>query len=271
MFGSGDSTTKWVFIWANHPGGENDTVYVEKDTVVNNIQYKKVIINKSFFKGGLLREDVDSGIVWYRDIVHNIDPDDTLERIAFRFNLNAGDTFDISNTMMAPNTYHDSLNIVDSVKVINGLKYIYFKAQYANEPITIIEGVGSNMGILWKHFLTVMQEPYLLCSYKNGHQTSFINRRYNGACWIYSNVSKIPNDQKEITIYPLPASYNFHIKSQSGLIINKIQIINTTGLLVKEVTAPEISYVEIKEIPAGYYLIKLYSQSDVIIRSIMIQ
>src|SRR5690606_34309961 len=110
-------------------------------------------------------------------------------RLAFRFDLNVGDTFDISNHSL-PLSYPDSLNIVDSIQTINGLKYIYFKAHYKGEPVTIIEGIGSNISILWKHNSSgiIMTEQYLLCTYKNGHKTPYINKKYTGKCELPDNI-----------------------------------------------------------------------------------
>src|SRR5690606_4658322 len=118
--------------WSNIWGNTNDTAYIEKDTVVNGIAYKKVITKSgtSVYGGGLLREDVNSGYVWYRDLQPTADPLDTTERIAFRFDLNVGDTFDISNRERQPGSYPLTDNIVDSVKIVNGLKHIYFRGQF---------------------------------------------------------------------------------------------------------------------------------------------
>lgn len=278
MFGSADSTTEWVFKWGNMFGAANDTAYIEKDTIVNGISYKKIATtnNKYWgtYYGGLLREDVNTGKVWYRDIkITSGFPEDTVERLAFDFGLDVGDTFDVSNYDLQPGQYPDSFNVVDSVRYINGLKYIYFKGRYYShqggydEPYTLIEGVGCNVGILWKHYAgTVMVGQYLLCSYKNGYQTSYRNKFYNGACNVPTgNVKEIADNQNRITLYPMPASGIVHIKNNTLEKINSAQIVSQTGQLVKEVASLEITSVEIEEIPAGYYYLKLHTGNGYII------
>lgn len=269
MFASGDSTTEWVFVWNNLAVTANDTAYVEKDTVVNGVPYKKVItVLWGNDEGGLLREDVNTGEVWYRDIrIHfGGSPSDTVERLAFHFGLNVGDTFDISNSMLLPGTYPDSFNIVDSIKYINGLKHIYFKGIYQphqggyNEPFTLIEGVGSNIGILWKYYRSAkVMGQYLLCSYKTGHKTAYHNKFYNGACQTATGHVVKSEKYNSIVLYPIPAFDIINIQNNTTEKINKIQIKSQTGQLVKEVTSLEITSVEIEEIPAGYYYLKLYT------------
>lgn len=270
IFGNGDqASTAWVFKYGVTPGPVVDSAYIEKDTIVNGVTYKKVITDNpnNGYKGGLLREDVNTGKVWYRAIHFTMSQSDTIEQIAFRFDLNVGDTFDISNSYLQFG-YPDSLNIVDSIRYINGLKYIYFKGIYQpiqggyNEPFTIIEGIGSNMGVLWKHLYggSFMADQYLLCSYKNGVKTSFQNRFYNGACTVQTgDINGLNSESRVITLYPVPAFDEININNKTTEKINKVQIISQTGQLVKEVTSLEITSVEIEEIPAGYYYLKLYT------------
>ena len=202
IFANADGETKWVFIWHNLSISLNDTAFVEKDTTVNGIAYKKITTvgqNHDGSGGWLMRENTDSGYVWFRSIkLRDPQLDDTTEQLAFRYDLDIGDTFDISNSRLPKGSYPDSFNVVDSVRYIGGLKHIYFKGKYSyynNEPFTIIEGVGSNMGVLWKHMSpTAMRYQYLLCSYKNGQKTTYNNRYHNGACWIHSSIQRTKNE-----------------------------------------------------------------------------
>lgn len=276
MFANGDGETRWLIIWNNLWGWSTDTVVAEKDTMVNGFSYKKIAIEKlpNIIDRGLMREDMNTGKVWYWDIA------DSVERLAFDFSLDVGDTFDISHFVESCNfnyrwhNYPDSFNVVDSVRYINDLKYIYFKGHYEfymltnngqyvlndYEPFTFIEGVGSNAGILWRQPVpNLMAGQYLLCSYKSGQKTSFVNRFYNGQCFIPTDIETLQIEGSTITIYPNPSSGQVNIRNSTNDKINKIQIISQTGQLVKEVTFLEITSVEIEEIPAGYYYLKLYT------------
>lgn len=267
IFASGDGKTKWVFIWHNLSISVNDTAYIEKDTIVNGIAYKKIAtIGQDYGGAGgwLIRENTDSGHVWFRSIkLRDPQLDDTTEQLAFRYDLNVGDTFDISNSQLSSGSYPDSFNVVDSIRYVGGLKYIYFKGKYSyynDEPFTIIEGIGSNMGILWKHMSpTAMRFQYLLCSYKSGQKTSYINRHFNGACWIYSDIESVDEKYQSINLYPQPAKRTVWIENKTDQKINRINVISQTGKLVKEVTAPVITSLEIEEIPAGFYYLMMYT------------
>ncbi len=265
IFANGDGTTEWVYVWGDEFGRHNDTIFVQKDTVVNGITYKKLV--QSYYwqaTGQLLREDINTGTVWGKTLQYFGHPDDTVERVIIRMDLNVGDTFDISNIRLHPGTYPDSFNVVDRIRYINGLKHIYFKGIYAtyNEPYTLIEGVGPNMAILWKYAIKPAHAWsggfYLLCSYKNGQKTGYENKAYGGTCWQYTKLDKpIDAQGDEITLYPLPARTVVNIESKTGQKIHKIQIINQTGKQIKEVTAPVITSLEIEELPAGYYYLKM--------------
>ncbi len=268
IFANGDGETKWIFAWHNLSISVNDTAFVEKDTTVHGIEYKKIVtIGQEYggTGGWLMREDLDSGKVWFRSVkLRDPQLDDTTEQLAFRYDLNVGDTFDISNSELSKGSYPDSFNVVDSVRYVGGLKYIYFKGQYApnkyNEPFTIIEGIGSNMGILWKHMSpTIMRFQYLLCSYKNGQRTSYVNKYYNGACWMFSDIEPTDKQLPVIILYPQPANKIVRIDNKTGNKITRIQLISPTGELVKDVTALDITSLEIEELPAGYYYLKLYA------------
>src|SRR3546814_448815 len=90
IFSHGAGASEWVIIWGNTWGFRNDTVYVEKDTLLNGYDYKKVRIKSNVARGGLLREDTNTGEVWFRDIALCAD---TIERLVFDFSLQEGDTF----------------------------------------------------------------------------------------------------------------------------------------------------------------------------------
>lgn len=277
MFSSGDKeSTVWIFKWSNLSGHTTDSAYVQKDTTVNGIDYKKIVTKYGVhtgYAGGLMREDVNAGIVWYRDIKTAIgDPNDTIERIAFRFDLNVGDTFDISNKDKKPGQYPITDNIVDSVKYINGLKYIYFRGQISqNEPITLIEGIGSNMGVIWKHYYGVMLGQYLLCSYKNGNKTSFVNEFYNGSCLVTGNVAEVDNEDK-ILLYPIPANNILNIDNQTAQLIDKLQIYNQIGQLVKVINSSNIKSLDVSDLVKGYYFLKLHvSNGQMIAKSFLVK
>jgi len=251
----GTSSTSWKFRWGNLFGITVDSAYYQKDTIVNNITYKKVVTKSgtNIYEGGLFREDLPTGKVWYRDIGYKItlNPADTLERLAFDFSLTPGDTFTIDNCTFT------GVDTVDSVKVIDGLKHIYFKSKlHTGEPYTLIEGIGSNLGVLCKNYPSLMVGQYLLCSYKDGFQTPFRNKEYNGACDIPVSVHEVDPTQDAITVSPNPATSSFCILG--GVLVSKVQIVTADGRFVKEIVSPGQAKISTEGMALGQYFLHLY-------------
>lgn len=285
MFSKGDYTTEWTTTWFNLNIAGIARAYVQKDTLVSGKLYKKVIFSGIEHLGYLFREDTLQGIVWTRSANEGpIYPapfppgwePDTADRIAFRFDLDVGDTFDISYYVMQKGSYPDSLNIVDSIRIIDGRKYIYFRAKFEGEPITLIEGVGSNLGI----FMKVLNDPlrggythnlgeklmgaYLLCHYQNGQKTSYRNRRYDGDCEPYLDIRNLPSDGQAVTgirLYPNPASDKVWIQNPGGMPIQSIQVFHALGYKVREVDGNDLKSFDINGLPAGVYSIRCFFEN----------
>ena len=67
----GQTSTKWNTSFGNLGWYSYDTVYVEKDTVVDQTIYKKLMMasfGMGAFEGALIREDTISGKGWYKRI-----------------------------------------------------------------------------------------------------------------------------------------------------------------------------------------------------------
>lgn len=252
--------TEWVFTWGNLWGRTNDTVYVEKDTLVNGLNYKKIVTRKGYYDGGLLRENTDSGKVWYRDI-QCVDANDTLEKLVFDFSLKVGDTFKTMLHNLYSYTNHGE--IVDSIDEIGGLKYIYFKATdngFGDEPITFIEGIGSNLGVILKACSgSYMRSRYLLCSYKNGQKTTYENKFYNGVCWMFNDITEDinANSKVRIKLYPQPVSALLNVEVQGDFYVNRLEIINQIGQIVYKVSDNSIHQIDVSAIPSGYYFLRI--------------
>lgn len=239
MFGS--DSTAWIFKWYNLDFGGSEIAYVSKDTVVGGLVYKKISYynngaNHAFSAPCLLREDTLTGKVWFRSLNY-----DTADLLAFDFSLMPGDSFDIRNMQdgsAGPPVYGK----VDSVRMVSGLKYIYFDLPYdswdpdavvASEPYMIIEGVGSNMSPLWKQFTGGYRGHYLLCSSKNGVRTSYTNIRYAGEC-SRPNLA-IPNRQAEslqVKLAPNPVENTFAVMAEDKELRVDIAVYDIVGKLL---------------------------------------
>lgn len=268
MFGH-DSTT-WTVGWENiDMFGAEEMLSVEKDTVIGVFTYKKL---NYLFPGPsgpcFLREDTAVGKVWFRYLTEGITL--TEEELAYDFNLNVGDSFNASN--MSSGYDSSFVGVVDSVTWKGGRKYIYlnYRYYYSNptdvlyEPITFIEGIGTNMGPAWKQYHGGYRHQYLMCSTLDGEQTSFRNIRYDGTCpELWTGLENIPMHQSSITLYPNPSSDRLYI---SGLTQQPQQaiIFTITGQLTREVNLSSINEsISTSSLPNGIYLLKILDENRI--------
>ena len=252
----GQNSTEWIFEWTNLFGWAQDTAYVEKDTVVFGYNWKKIRVSPTtgVVQNALVREDTTIGKIWYKYIGN--DYPDTLEKLLFDYSLQVGDTFDVSNSGAMTSTLE---NTVDSVYYVNGAKHIRFKGKYyGNENYLFIEGISGILGVFWKQYGTLLLANYLLCSYKDGVQTFYQNKKYNGNCnvwwfWSTDNPEKI---NTQITLFPNPAKSVLNIKTDNiKYKVTLIELINVYGSIVISYKNPYS--VDISNLPAGTYIIKL--------------
>jgi hypothetical protein len=184
----GHDSTNWTVEWANlDMFGAKEVLSVRKDTVIDGLTYKKLDYLYPGPSGPcFLREDTTTGKVWFRYLRESIHMEE--EELAYDFSLNVGDSFNASNM----NTGYDSsfIGVVDSVTWKDGRKYIYLNYRYyywnptemLYEPITFIEGIGTNMGPAWKQYHGGYRHQYLMCSTLDGEQSSYRNIHYDGDC-----------------------------------------------------------------------------------------
>lgn len=165
-------------------------LYSSIDTFVTNVWYKKIEIT---FEGALrfnkpdailIREDTLQGKIWYREINKNsCELLDTTEQLIVDFNLQKGDTFDMSNLSHA--IFRDSLCVVDTVFQDNkNRKHIRFQQQINppyqtfSYPLEFIEGVGPNISLMYRNTCNFGQRFVIVCAYKDNQQI-FYDNRYN--------------------------------------------------------------------------------------------
>lgn len=274
MFGK--DSTAWVFKWFNLDQENYEQVHYTKDTTINGVAYKKLELNTfSNMYACVLREDVSQGKVWYR----SLDPEayDSTEYLAFDFSLEVGDTFNVANMNTGLQT--PLYRKVDSITYIDGLKYIYFDLEFINmgdpgpdvyiapnEPLTLIEGIGSNMGPLYKQQTGLLRSQYLMCSYKDGIQTSYENARYDGLCPDLG--TGIREDRLHtdagLNLYPNPASDYCSISGPLNKEALSVIIYDQTGRKVKELgQTTATTPIDVRSLPDGLYYLKLIYKNEV--------
>ncbi len=133
------------------------------------------------------------------------------------------------------------------------------------------------MGIFWKFAIQPTNffsgGYYLLCSYKDGIQTPYQNRKYAGACWMFSNSERLDELGNDISLYPQPASGEINISNNTNHKITKAIIISPTGTILKQYSGQElIKSINIEDVSTGFYFIKLFtSNGNTIVKSMIIK
>jgi alpha-tubulin suppressor-like RCC1 family protein len=80
----------------------------------------------------------------------------------------------------------------------------------------------------------------------------------------YSAMRVVPavSDIDKITVYPVPADNSFHLGNSSPDKIKAVQLISVSGSLLKTWNQFQASY-DIQEIPAGNYILRIETTSDI--------
>jgi len=123
----------------------DDQIYKQVGTVIpNGISYDM----NSVSGNGYAREDLVLGKAWFAGVVETIEGIDTLEYLIMDLSLEVGDFFVIYEFGGLEN-----FAAVDSVYFENGLKHVRTNYQFwsNDDPLTFIEGVGTNYGIAYMH------------------------------------------------------------------------------------------------------------------------
>ncbi len=265
----GKQSTEWIIHYEAifTSGFCFDTFYVEKDTIINGLSYKKIIervptrcFGGSNYYNGAMREDTVAGKVWYRSLNYNpMYPDDTLDVLAFDFSLQKGDTFE---TVYTVTPVPDSLKIVDTVYYKNGLKHIQFKKRTSpfpiyQEPLTLIEGITGTYSPIWKDRRSGIGAFYLLCAYQDGIQMPYSNIWFNGACDNHG-ISVEHITKQAVGVAPIPAADFVQINTGEEFKIEKVTLYDMTGK-ARPVTVDDDKKLNVRNLPNGIYTLQLIS------------
>lgn len=253
----GDSSTVWrcqvgnicdVFC--------SDSVYVEKDTLINGLSYKKAIACtfSPYCVVGYLREDTALGKVWFLD--WNFDS----EVVALDFSKNVGDTLHIG--------YWQPALTVTNVYYNNGRKHIVYDADGQTtcsdlDFFTVIEGIGSNAGLFPKG--SYVPHGFLFGVIKD-NVVEYINPEGYNLDLCLLDVAEEQALSKLFTIYPNPASNEVSINIKTIYSKPLVRIYNAMGSLMGEQILPGagVHTIATNNLSNGLYFISLYNDSQLI-------
>jgi len=205
----GVSTTKWEMPFCNLDQAFVKEQVSEMETLFNGMSYKMVgTVNPGgvtydmtgIDANGYAREDLATGKAWFMSTIETMGGLDTLEFLIMDLSLNVNDTFLIYQP------YNEVItSFIDSVYFISGLKHVQTDYHFwgSDEPLTFIEGVGTNYGIGYMH------DSYNMCRCLISINKDFDLVYSNSDCFPPSvGYSAISNDL-QVSVFPNPA--NTHI------------------------------------------------------------
>ena len=75
----------------------------------------------------------------------------------------------------------------------------------------------------------------------------------------------------DIILSPNPVSDRLYIKNNSPAVIQHLSLYNAQGRLYKQLAVPDIPYFSVADLPAGLYFVRLYTDSGVLNKKILVR
>ncbi len=276
-----DSNAIWSE-WHRPPvfSGDNPYYYrngiTNKDTIINAKTYHQIFysLTDSLFINPAMYSYI-GGIREYNKQVFFIPKDSLNEYLIYDFSKGIGDTILYNYSKFAFLNYGiglmDTIIIadIDSVLLINGsYRKIFYLTDVWETPENCfsywIEGIGSNMGLLWPvgSLPTNGVNNMLGCFQQNNNEIYFINNSnlhsFPNCFPISLNVSKYPDDN-QIMIFPNPVKDYFNIKMSEGndITIKEIMITDIFGQVIYKRAFNNITSttVDCRNFNTGLYLL----------------
>jgi len=250
--GNSWSVVNWSWGWA-----WTDYYFLDGDTVINDTAYKKLYFTPdstlqndvNFFCG--LREDTMTKEVHF---YHNTYFGDCL---LYKFGLDTGDT--IAVISLACENINMIVTDVDTITDLTGTERRRMKMAgwFDSFEEYWIEGIGSTLGLLTAGNIYCIADfnQDLLCYNKLG-QLNYINPMYT-KCHVTSvNLRESDPEKNEVMIYPNPVTTSAKIFVNTQVHVERIEIYNSTGMLVAE-PDPATLRIDRDELKPGLYVLKV--------------
>lgn len=232
---------------------------IDGDTIIAGLTYKKywssfqdIPVNWSY--NGLIREN-DSGQVYIRRY-----PDCILEKL-FDFSLNVGDS-----TIVFSLPFKSYVILVDSVNINNVFKkriYLsYFSQSFPICDIWVkdIGSLCSGIKYSMSHCSILGSRDTLLCISDSGLIT-YQNQLFNGCYFTNVGINELKPNKIELLLTPNPITDNSFFKTNMDIFGSvNLEITNQVGLLVKNISASNISQIQIQksDFTPGMYFYRLF-------------
>jgi len=255
----GIENTNWKMPFCNLDIAHVKEQMSEIETNIDGVNYKKVgtvtpngvsYDLNGIDANGYAREDVSSGKAWFMSTMETMGGIDTLEFMVMDLSLNVGDIFVIYKPWNEVIT-----SIIDSVYFISGVKHVQTDYHFwgSDEPLTFIEGIGTNYGLSYMH------DSFNMC-----HCLISINKDLDE---VYSNNNCFPPmvgnehliEDISISIFPNPASSYLTVESN----LKSVQDYAIYSILGEKVMSGKISSnrIDISGLSSSSYILRIGNQS----------
>lgn len=261
----GDSVTSWNVADGYIDGIATDTITTIGDTVINNLNYKKLMWQEAYntsAKYFYLREDTTEGKIWY------LADTSIAEVLVSDLTLEEGDIFQYPSFYGPEQTEVDSVFFEDGVKHVR-LYYITFNFI----ALEFIEGSVSNGGPIWFPMDDTIG-ALLLCQHKDDVQTYQREEfPYEDMCNVLDVGTDRVNAENSYLLFPNPAKSNFHVKLPSGIDeIGGLFISDVTGKIVQEVENYKSGEsINIDALYTGTYLIFGWLEGSLLFKQVFVK
>jgi hypothetical protein len=251
--GNSWSTVGWS--WGN---AWTDYYFIEGDTSINSVGYKKVyktpdsLLQSDLTYWGGMREDTISREVYYYSNWAG-------EKRIYKFSLEVNDTISVWSLECGP--YIAMVEAKDSIVDLFGnvrerMKVGYYGAGWVYDEYWI-EGIGSTLGLLSAgNFMCIADLNFELLCYRHNDDLYYMNPLYD-TCYItmVSIAEREPyNSLIKISPNPLVSQSKVHIPEYVK--VQRIYITDSFGRLIKELDVNELTIVK-DHFPAGIYILSL--------------
>ena len=205
----GLSITKWEMPFCNLDQAHVKEQISEMESMINGVSYKMV---GTVYSGGVsydlngidangfTREDVTTGKAWFMSTIETMSGLDTVEYLIMDLSLSVNDIFLIYQPWNEVIT-----SIIDSVYYISGVKHVQTDYHFwgSDEPLTFIEGVGTNYGLGYMH------DSFNMCRCLISINKDLDEVYSNSDCFPPSVGYSPISDELQVSVFPNPA--NTHI------------------------------------------------------------